>query len=160
MRLRFSNIKKFLCIISKFHVYQKKIQSYTPRDLKNRWMVHIGRKSNPTKSHGRGGLTAPAFNKFLPTVDFAHSPFFIFPIKFSARKRRKHKQASKRDRLPRRSNPHRSNRRKARDSCPSGRRHQRRRWEVPVAAGGAPALLRSGAPLAAVFHGGWVASKV
>jgi hypothetical protein len=50
-------------------LYQKKIQSYTPGDLKT------GGKSNPTKSHGCGGLTAPAFNNPLPTVDFAHSPF-------------------------------------------------------------------------------------
>ena len=132
-------------------LYQKKIQSYTPGDLKTgRWStLDRERKSNPKQSHGCGGLTAPAFNNPLLTVDFAHSPFYIScKIKISARRRRKHKQASKRDRLPRRSNPHRSNRRKARDSCPSGRRQQRRRWEVPVAAGGAPALLRSGAPRA------------
>lgn len=40
------------------------------------WSTESG-KSNPTKSHSCGELTDPAFNKPLPTVDFAHSPLYI-----------------------------------------------------------------------------------
>jgi len=146
-------------------LYQKKIQSYTPGDLKTgRWStLDRERKSNPTQSHGCGGLTAPAFNNPLPTVDFAHSPFYIScKIKISARRRRKHKQASKRDRLlsPIKSTseqPPESTRflpvRPPPSTPPVG--GACRRWWRP---GSAP--FRSSSCRAAVFHGGWVASKV
>lgn len=158
--LGFSNIMK-LCIISKFHVYQKKIQNYTSGGFKkNRWMVdRESAKSNPTGSHSFGGWqTLHLINPSQPwTLPILH--FISFKIWVPARKRRRHKQASKRDRIP--SSPIKSASEQPQKTTPflpvrpppstppvGG---ASRRWWPP---GSAPVSR------AVVFHGSWVASKV